>query len=171
MARWQFETERLIVREPVRRDVGALGAVFDRVAMTANGWTTGQRRAALLNAVRGRLLGQVLVVCTREGRPIGTVHVDLGRDPRSIGLILGPQGRGQGFGYEAMRAALPYFSSRGGSKLILETDIGNAAMRRIAERLGGIAMTEYVHTLPNGESRQAVRYALLPQPGEADGRA
>jgi RimJ/RimL family protein N-acetyltransferase len=159
-------TARLALRTPRRRDARPMEAVLDPTVVEAQGWRP-EDRTAWLQYVRGRsaLAGtpglQMLVVCDRaDGSVLGTVSVDAARELPTVGLILGPAGRGRGLGREALEGALAHFHDIGIRALAIETAKDNAAMRRIAETLGFIAQDHYVHVLPNGVQTPAVRYVL-----------
>jgi RimJ/RimL family protein N-acetyltransferase len=155
-------TERLIVRSTQPPDAAAVGATLDDEVLTAHGWREEDRQSWVECIERGELQPSVLAVCDRAtGQVLGTVSVapsHMGFQIGSVGVMLGPDGRGRGIAAEALSAALPYFHSLGLEELVIETDEDNIAMRRSAEAVGATLAQRYTHELPNGRRVAAVRY-------------
>jgi RimJ/RimL family protein N-acetyltransferase len=166
--RAELTTERLIVRSSRRQDAAEVAAALDEVVLRAHGWSDDIKKSFIELIEGSEMQHTLLVVCDRSSeRVVGTLHMSpvmpVGVGIGSIGVMLGPEGRGRGFAAEALRVALPYFHSLGVEVLLIETDVDNSAMRRSAEAAGATLKEHYDHQLPDGRRVPAVRYVHLPQ--------
>lgn len=117
--RWlpeEVAADRERMRERTRRRIAASGT-----------WTEDGLDLAI--EVEGRLVGTVQARRSVEALPPGVFELGLG--------LTDPADRGRGYGSEAMALLTRrLFQDEGAHRAQLSTDVGNAVMRRLAERLG-----------------------------------
>lgn len=155
-------------------DLAEIDGALDEEVVQANHWSEQDRADVLLVprlpgfaastftwVVRDRATGELVgaTACEDDAVQPGIV---------SIGLWLAPGQRGLGRGAEVLERAVPLVQARlrsdpGGfagdpDQLTLSTDADNAAMRRTAERAGGLELGSYPHLLPDGSEIEVVRY-------------
>jgi RimJ/RimL family protein N-acetyltransferase len=104
----------------------------------------GHREAVEKGTVVDENHGTLLVERVNDGVPVGTVSwrpAFHGPPPESrgwaLGISLAPEGRGQGYGSEALRLVAAYlFAATTANRIEGETDIENVAGQRALERAG-----------------------------------
>lgn len=163
-------SERVALVWPDARviDRDAYLATIDDVVVEAMGW----REEDVLK-VRWQTLMPMASVLTREfaatdvetGAVVGGCsYNDDPRDPAAgaIGIWVGPEHRGQGYGAEMLRLMIDRGERWHQGPLSLLTSRDNEAMRRTARAAGGEEVEEFDHELPNGVQVPAVRYLFTP---------
>lgn len=164
-------SERVALVWPDARviDRDAYLATIDDVVVETMGWTEDH-----VLRVRWQTLMPMAPVLMRDfaATDVGTGEVVGGcgydtdpRDPtaKSIGIWVGPEHRGQGYGAEMLRLMIDHGERWHQGPLSLLTSRDNAAMRRLAVTAGGEEVEQFDHELPNGVEVPAVRY-LFPPP-------
>jgi RimJ/RimL family protein N-acetyltransferase len=120
---------------------------------------------------------ELLLAIEAGGRLIGTVQARRSRDMLppgvfEIGIGLAPEARGRGYGADAVSALTrSLFDDEGAVRVQLGTDVGNAAMRRAAEKAGfryeGVMRSFW--QVPGGTPRDYALYARTREDHETSG--
>lgn len=159
-----IETERLVLRRPCPEDVPAFAATIDADVLKANGWAETTVRDTLRRL--GRPVpwpGQARVLMTDRltGDIIGSISsepVIAGTPACHLGWWMRSAERGRGYGTEALRAVFPAIHEAGVPQILVGTLPGNAAVRRVLEKLGANERATLPHKLPNGATVPSVWY-------------
>ena len=117
--------------------------------------------------VRGEITGPHQFAVELDGRPVGSVGLNLGHgDVGEAGYWLDASMRGRGVAAEALRLLCAYgFSEVGLARIQLRTDPDNVASQRVAEKAGfqreGVLRSSLLH--PDGRRRDMIMWSLLPE--------
>ena len=158
-------TERLVLRPPRPGDAPAYAACMDADMMAANGWTEATRRKAItrMHHVNRLPLLDVTVIADRvTDNLLGSIsihQIDRAAGSCEMGWFMAPHARGQGYGSEALRAALAAMHQKGFRRITIGTNVDNGPARRVLERVGAAQVGTKPHTLPNGETVASIWYA------------
>jgi RimJ/RimL family protein N-acetyltransferase len=168
-------TQRLVLRPPRSRDSWAYAASLDADMMAANGWPEALRRRSIANMrhVDRVPLGHMTVIADRvTDELVGWIslsNVDRAAGSCELGWSMAPHARGQGYGTEAIRAALDSIHRHGVRRVMIGTKEDNRPVRRVLERIGAQQIRTGLHTLPNGATVPSVWYACdAPLPCESE---
>lgn len=156
-----MRTERIELRRFRAGDVDDLRAAYDEVVVTAQGWPPeALDHLERWVKVRRAMPFNWVVVDRSTGRVVGDISVRLEGGFHLLGVSLGPDGRGRGFGSDAVSIVVDRMLGHTGGWIVIDTAEGNVAMRRIAEREGFELLGSFVDMLPNGMQDASVRYSL-----------
>jgi RimJ/RimL family protein N-acetyltransferase len=169
-------TQRLVLRPPRSRDSLAYAASLDGEMMVANGWVEAMRRTSIANMrhVDRVPLPNVTVIADRVSDElvgwISLSNVDRAASSCELGWSMAPHARGQGYGTEALRAAVDSIHLNGVRRVIIGTKEENRPVRRVLERIGAQQIRTALHTLPDGATVPTVWYACdyAPLPAESE---
>jgi RimJ/RimL family protein N-acetyltransferase len=75
-----------------------------------------------------------------------------------IGFWIGPNGRGKGYGTEAVTAFVEHLHALGTRVIEASTAYTNEPAQRVVEKAGFTLVGGHAHTLPNGETIDGVDY-------------
>jgi RimJ/RimL family protein N-acetyltransferase len=136
-----LETERLVLRAPLRGDVKAIVRLVNDRRVAENtahiphpyGVDDAERFLAGIN----RQDGEATFAITRDGDVIGICGVEPRENSREIGYWLGALYWGRGYATEAVRAVIDHaFGVLGHDVLQAGARVSNAASRRVLEKCG-----------------------------------
>jgi len=147
------ETDRLIVRESVSEDAGALLELYadkqckrylEALPVALNGvreHDLEEYRRYIVQYQQGQYAfyeyGMWSVVEKASGRCIGRVGLEIQGEKLCLGYALLPQYRGKGYATEACLAVLDYCKECGYAEAIaVRIDVTNKASRKVAKKLG-----------------------------------
>jgi RimJ/RimL family protein N-acetyltransferase len=160
-----LQTNRLILRRPRRRDIGAVVRTMDAVVLQTNGWTDEARRR-MIRSIRigtfGPANAELLIVARDSGEVLGSVsvrHADGKLTSCEVGWWLGPEHRGRGYGTEMLRALLPAVHAAGTPQIRIGTATDNTAVKRVLAKVGARHVETRPHTLPDGTTIDSQWYA------------
>lgn len=136
-----LETERLVLRAPLRGDIKAIVHLVNDRRVAGNtariphpyGVDDAERFIGAVN----RQDGEATFAITYGGDLIGVCGVEPREDAPEIGYWLGMPHWGRGYATEAVRAAIDHtFGALGHDVLQAGARVGNAASRRVLEKCG-----------------------------------
>jgi RimJ/RimL family protein N-acetyltransferase len=103
--------------------------IQERVAVSGTWSDDGSAGLWLAIEAAGELVGEIQARSPRGGLPPGVFEIGV--------ELYEPRDRGRGLGTAAVAVLTGYlFREEGAHRVQISTDVGNAAMRRVAERLG-----------------------------------
>ena len=152
-------TDRLLIRPAIRADTSAVAATIDEVVERTNGWTSAMAREQPLAIERG-LAPAHRVICELGAGVVGviaTYTLDRLTTVRcQIGFWIGPDGRGKGYGTEALAALVEHLHATGTTVIEASTSYTDEPAQRVIEKAGFTLVGGHAHTLPKTGRRSMV---------------
>ena len=151
--------ERVVLRPIGRWDGPAIAKTIDHVVIDENRWPPGSARRMKQQARRGALSNDAAISDASTGTIVGVVSL-IFDDPRRtamLGIWIGPEHRGSGYGSDAAAAAARFARGVGYGTTAL-TSPTNAAVHRALERAGFVRTGTVEHVFATGEAIDAIRF-------------
>lgn len=149
------QTERLELRRVQRSDLDDFTLSLDPATVKGNGWPAGASdqliQAFGAPSPEGRF-GRLIALERATGETVGFSSISNVDPPEiwSVGVIMSPAKRGQGFAAELLEATFAFAHASGIPVVHVGTATANDTMQAAIDRAGGVFSHTAPHTLPDG---------------------
>ncbi|MCX6520674.1 MAG: GNAT family protein [Actinobacteria bacterium] len=151
--------ERVVLRPIGRWDGPEVARTIDQVVLDENRWPPDSAERMKRLARRGALSNDAAIFDASTDDIVGVVSL-IFDDPRrtaTLGIWIGPDHRGSGYGSDAIGAAARLAHGLGYGTTAL-TSPTNAAVHRALERAGFVRTGTVEHVFATGEAIDAIRF-------------
>ena len=160
----RLETERLILRDMVRSDLDQMQRWRPHADPLSTTWNTRWHSSADMDSWLSRYMRDdsrsVYAIALHDAQIIGRLslrHIYSGQHA-VLGIALGTDWMGQGYGTEAIRAFMPYyFYTMGFRVLLLDVAALNVRAVRCYQKVGFVTTGEHFRPVTSTEARAFMR--------------